>query len=137
MLRFDVGPSCVVVGNVRAVHAGSEEGMVEGPSLGSAAVTWVLPVTAELLGVAVNGTPAETEAASLVAVEKSPSVLSVAEDIKTLLSFGAELFFPSFDAIINVEGNVPSVDLTGVLTDCLLISLLSVTFLLALAVVAA
>lgn len=74
----------------------------------------------------------------MVAVEKSPSVVSVAEDIKILFRFGAELFVPSFDAVVNVEGNaVPSVDLRGVLTDCLLISLLSVTFLLALAVVAA
>jgi len=37
MLRFGVGPSCIVVGDVGAVPVGSEVGMVEGLSLGSAA----------------------------------------------------------------------------------------------------
>lgn len=91
-------------------------------------------MTVELLGVAVE---VEVVAALLVTPEKSP-VVNVAKDIGILLKLVAELFIPSFDTIVTFEDEVvPSVELGDVLFGRLPISLLFITFFLALAVGAA
>lgn len=124
-LKFDVGLSCVTVGEVMSV-GDNVVGLMEELSPGSPAAKGVLWVTVELLGVPVE---------AVTAAEKSPVVVIVTKDTGIPLKFVAELFIPSFDTVVAFEDTVvPSVDVRDVLCGQRLLPLLLITFSLALAV---